>query len=495
MAITGSSGHATSRVDGRPHVAVIGGGLAGLAAAYRLINAASPPHVTLLEASSRLGGKVRTEVEGPYQLELGPDSFLAVKPRGVGLATELGLGDALIAPTHQPRRAAVLSRGRLEELPEGLSGLVPTRLGPVVRSRLLSARGKARFATDLWVPARPGDADESLAAFIRRRLGRDAYDRLVEPLMAGIYAGDGERLSLGATFPQLRQAELTHGSLIRGMLAARATPPSGPARPAFLTPAGGLGLLIESLTTRLQAAGADIRPGTEVTGVEAPALGEAGATFRLQLGNGDVLAADGVIFAAPAFVGGKVLAPLGPALASELAGIPHGSTAIVLMAFPRTAISRPLASHGYIIPRAEERPALAATFVSEKWPGRAPADELLIRVFLGRFGQEEVATRDDVDLVALARQELAATLGIETPPRFVRVQRWLWGMPQYVLGHLDRLDRIERLVAAHPGLALAGNAYRGVGLPDVIASGERAADTVMTALTKPLAAPATARST
>ncbi|MDQ3413079.1 MAG: protoporphyrinogen oxidase, partial [Chloroflexota bacterium] len=461
------------------HVVVIGGGIAGLAAAHRLVQASPGVRITLIERDGRLGGKLLTERFDELVVEAGPDSFLSAKPRGIGLATELGLGDRLQHPTPRRHRAFVLRHGRLHPLPEGLSGLVPSRPWPVLTSGLLSPAGMLRFAGDLVLPARAGGDDESLASFVRRRLGGDAYDRLVEPLMAGIYAGDGDQLSLAATFPQLRAAELTHGSLIRGVLASKpvAAPGDVPAKPAFLAPAGGLAELVNALSPRLVTAGVDIRTNATASPIRHHDRGKR-SLYVIELADGERLVADAIVLAAPAFAAGRLVTALDPVLASELRGIPHVSTAVVHLVFRRGQVTHPLDGHGYIIPRIEGRPALAATFVSEKWPGRAPADLVLLRVFLGRAGQQEILSGSDAELAGHARAEVAATLGVSGEPIFSTVHRWPWGMPQYVLGHLDRLARIEAAVNQHSGLALAGNAYRGVGIPDVIASGEAAASTI-----------------
>ncbi|HEU0116543.1 MAG TPA: protoporphyrinogen oxidase, partial [Thermomicrobiales bacterium] len=426
----------------------------------------------------RLGGKIETERIDGFTIESGPDSFLAAKARGVGLCQEIGLGERLLPLTPQPHRAYVLARGRLHELPEGFSGLVPTKLGPVARSGLLSPRGKARLALDYALPPRRDDADESLGAFVRRRLGAEAFDRLVEPLMAGIYAGDGDRLSVLATFPQLRAAELTHGSLIRGILAGAAKP-AGPPRPAFLTPAGGLGELVEALTSRLRAAGADVRLGAGVRSLR-PLSSESG--YRLGLASGETAESDAVVLATPSYAAGDLLREIDPALAADLRGIPHASSAIVTLAYRLTDVQRPLDAHGYIVPRSEGGPILACTWTSLKWSGRAPAGSALLRVFLGRWGQEDALAGSDAALIDTARAEVAARLGARGAPVLVRVRRWPHGLPQYVLGHLDRLARIDGALARHPMLALAGNAYRGVGIPDCIASGEAAADRTLAAL-------------
>jgi protoporphyrinogen/coproporphyrinogen III oxidase len=463
------------------HVVVLGGGITGLAAAHRLLHArvdiVPGLRITLVEADERLGGKIVTEHSDGFVIEGGPDSFLASKPRGIGLCAELSTGERtemkLSGVTPQRRRAFVLWRGTLHDLPEGLSGLVPTRLAPLARSTLLSPLGKARVALDYLLPAKRAEGDESLGGFVRRRLGREAWERLVEPLMAGIYAADGDQLSIAATFPQLREAERRSGGLIKGVLAARRVAPAPVPVPesAFLTPAAGLDTLVISLEERLRDAGAAL-----VLGDPAIAVMRSGSGFDVRLAKGDSLQADAIIVATPAHATADLLAELDPELAAELASIPHASTAIVTLAYRREEIAHSLDGHGYVIPRAEGSPILACTWSSRKWAGRAPAGWELIRVFIGRAGQEDVLTADDETLVAMALEEVIARLGAAAPASLTRVRRWPRGMPQYLLGHPERVARIEVAAGKHAGLYLAGNAFHGVGLPDCIASGERAAD-------------------
>ena len=463
---------------GRPHVVVVGGGIAGLAAAYRLAKLDPTVAVTLVEAEDRLGGKILTERIDGFVIEGGPDSFLAGKPRGVGLCEELGLGDRLQGTMPQGRRAYVWSRGRLHELPEGLTGLVPTRLGPILRTGLLSSRGKVRLALDYVLPPARRAGDEPLAAFVRRRLGREAYVRLVEPLMAGIYAGDGDRLSLAATFPQLRRAEREHGGLIRGVLAAQRGTAAGQTpggRPAFVTLTAGLGELVDGLASALRAGDARIRTGEAMVGLRLP-MPARHERFAVKLGSEEVITADAVVLATPAPATADLVAELDPPLATELRSIPHASSAIVTLAYVRAGVPHRLDAHGYVVPRAERRPVLACTWTSAKWAGRAPEGTALLRVFVGRLGQEGVLAGSDDDLIALARAEIRSTIGVTSTPTLTRVHRWPNGMPQYTLGHLDRLAAMERRLAALPGLFLAGSGYRGVGLPDCIASGEAAAE-------------------
>ena len=467
-----------------PRVVIVGGGIAGLAAAYRLkklLDAAPQPvPLILLESDDRLGGKILTERVDGFVIEGGPDTFLAYKPRGVGLCRELGLGDRLHGTNEKIRRTYVMRAGRLHTLPEGLTGLIPSRFGPMALTDLISPWGKLRMGWEYFVPPRRDEADESLAEFVERRLGREVYDRLIEPLLSGIYAGDGAQLSLGATFPQLRQAEQQNGSLVKSMLAARrsaaaasngAPRPSG-ARSAFLTPRAGLAEIVEALEAQL--APVEVRRRATVAGLRPEPGG-----YRLRLASGETLWAEAVILATPGFVTAELVAGFEPEMAQALRGIPYTSTATVSLAYPLSAIPRPLDGYGYVIPRREGRRALACTWTSTKFPHRAPPGYALLRVFVGRAGQEQDIPWDDAGLLTLAQEELRMTLGIAAQPTLWRVFRWERAMPQYNLGHLERLARIEAMLQRWPSLALAGNGYRGIGIPDCIRSGELAVQRIL----------------
>ncbi len=460
------------------HILVIGGGITGLAAAHRLITQHPELTVTLVERDDRLGGKILTVDAEGYTLEGGPDSMLGSKPRGIGLARELGLDDRLIGPTEANRRSFVLRRGKLHRIPEGLTGLVPTKLKPLAKSSLISPLGKARMLGDFVRKPRRDDADESLEAFMSRRLGREVYANLIEPLMAGIYAGDGSALSLEATFPQLRQAEREHGGLIRGVLAqrAKAAPATNGTRPGFITFQSGLREIVEALSTDIRARGGDIRLGAAVSLLERC---ETGYRVTIDRDRGpETMRVDGVIVATQAWAAAPLLDGLDRAAALALEAIPHVSSAIVALGFDDPTVAERLRGFGYVVPRAEKRAVMAMTWLSSKWAGRAPEGKALIRAFVGRAGQQELLERPDDDLVAIVRRELAEVLGIDAEPELVKVFRWDGGMPQYALGHLERVAVIEDAVSRLPGLAVAGNMLRGVGLPDCIASGERAADAV-----------------
>jgi oxygen-dependent protoporphyrinogen oxidase len=344
--------------------------------------------------------------------------------------------------------------------------MIPANLYALAGSALLSAEGKARLAAEPEIPVAALGEDESIASFVSRRLGREAYEALVEPLMTGIYGGDGDQLSLQATFPQLRQLELEHGSLLRGLRAQ--TPPKS-AQPPFLSLRRGMERLVDALVGQLERT--SIR-----TDVSARMVRRGADGYVVELDT-EVVNTDGVVVAVPAFAVAELLSTLDPELAEVHAEIPYASSAVVSLAYDRTDVEHPLDGYGYVLPRIESSEVLACTWSSSKWAGRAPADRVLLRVYAGRFGGRDVTADDDEALVGLAREEVRL-LGIEADPLFARIHRWLLGMPQYVLGHPERVERIERTLQEHPGLALAGAAYRGVGIPDCIASGERAAESI-----------------
>jgi oxygen-dependent protoporphyrinogen oxidase len=449
-------------------VAVVGGGIAGLAAAHRLERLLPEAEIVLLEQSGRLGGKLVTEHADGFVIEGAPDSFLSRKERAVELCEELGLASELVGRRPENARSFVRRGQELHPLPEGLTGLVPTNLDALDESALLSEAGKRRFAEERAVPAAPPGDDEPVAWFVSRRFGREAYEALVEPLLTGIYGGDGERLSLQATFPRLRALELEHGSVLRGL---EAQPPGDSPLPPFLSLRGGMQRLGDRLAESLR------RTTTKAQARVVTMSRKAGGGFVLD-GAPEV---DGVVLATPAYVTAELLASLDPELAELHAQIPHASSVVVTLAFPRSAVEHSLDGYGYVVQKAEGGDVLACTWTSSKWEGRAPKDRVLLRVHAGRAVGRDLTAEPEDELVALAREELRV-LGVAAEPELVRIHRWPRGMPQYVLGHPERLERIEAALARHPGLALAGAAYRGVGIPDCIVSGERAAASVVESL-------------
>ncbi len=472
------------------HLIIVGGGIAGLAAAYTAQKKAPETRVTLLEAGERWGGKIATErvrLEGqaePFIIEGGPDTFLATKPWAVALCRELGLSERLHGTNPKQKNTYVLHKNRLQPLPDGLAMMIPTNVRAILKSKLVSLPGKLRMGLDFVLPRQAPNGDEALGAFVSRRLGREAYENLIEPLMSGIYAGNGDLLSLASTFPYLSDLEQKYGSLARGALEMRKKMPAAPgSRSAFLTPTTGLAELVEALVARLQ--GADLRlnaPVRRVDCTQRPCL--------VELADGTRLAADAVILAAPAFASAALLQASSPELAGVLQSIPYASTATVTLAYRQADLPRALDGYGYIIPRREGRRALACTWTSTKFPHRAPDGYALIRVFIGRAGQEQSISWNAADLEALAREELNLTLGISAAPLLSRAFLWDRAMPQYNLGHPARLQAIDAALQALPALALAGNGYRGIGIPDCIHSGEQAVDRLLAALQSPQPAPA-----
>ncbi len=463
-------------------VVIVGGGISGLSAAYYLQRKlAGDANITLLESSGRWGGKITTArvpvADGQFVIEGGPDTFLATKPYATALCQELGLGTRLHGTNPSQKHTYVLHNGRLLPLPDGLAMMIPTNVESILKSRLVSWPGKARMGLDFLLPARPVNGDETLGTFVSRRLGREAYENLIEPLMSGIYAGDGDTLSLASTFPYLRDLELKHGSLARGALSMRRRTAQGKAastpgsRSAFLTPTTGLAEFVESLVTYLETHQVDLRLNTSVTSISHP------GSWQLMLEPSGLLEADALILATPAFVSGTLLASLDDSLSSALRRIPYASTATISLAYRIDDVPRPLDGYGYVIPRREGRRALACTWTSTKFPHRAPQDYALLRVFVGRAGEE--IPWSEAELLDIAREELRDTLGIEAEPLLSRVYMWEKAMPQYNLGHVQILEQIETSLASHPDLALAGNGYRGIGIPDCIHSGELAASRVL----------------
>jgi oxygen-dependent protoporphyrinogen oxidase len=460
-------------------VAVVGGGISGLAAAHRVRERQPAARVVVLEGADRLGGAVWTERVPGYVLEGGADSFLTEKPWGMDLARRLGLASRLIQTRDEQRRTFVVHGGTLHPLPEGFLMMAPTQLGPLVTSRLFSPLGKLRMALDLVLPRRTATTDESLDAFVRRRLGREALERAAQPLVGGIYTADPTRLSLAATMPRFIEMERAHRSLILAMrrqAKATARKDSGARWSLFASFRDGMQTLVDALAQRLPEGA--LRLGTRVVALERLARGG----WRLALQGGGGLDATSVVLATPAFVTADLVRPLDAGLADRLASIRHASSAIVTLAYPRAQIAHRLDGFGFVVPAIEGRSIIAGSFSSVKFAGRAPADVVLMRVFVGGALAEHLATLPDDELLAIARRELGALLGASGDPVLVRVARHLRAMPQYDLGHLERVAAIEDGIARLGGVAVAGNAYRGVGVPDCIHSGERAVDVLLGAV-------------
>ncbi len=466
-------------------IVIVGGGISGLSAAYYARKRLPESKITVFESDSRWGGKITTDRvafdNGQFIIEGGPDTFLATKPWGVALCNELGLGDRLHGTNPHKKNTYVLNRNRLLPLPDGLAMMIPTNIEAILKTRLVSWFSKARMGLDFLLPAKSINGDESLGAFVSRRLGREAYENLIEPLMSGIYAGDGDALSLASTFPYLRDLELKYGSLARGALKMRKQSNGKSvqgSRSAFLTPTTGLAEIVEVLIAYLKENNVDLRLKTRVVSIShSDSLREPqGGAWNLTLETGSSLDADSVILATPTFISGNLVASFDPLLASNLQSIPYASTATVSLAYRQSDLPRDLDGYGYVIPRREGRRALACTWTSTKFPHRAPEGYALMRVFVGRAGQDIPWNKND--LLELAKEELSLTLKITAEPLLHRVFMWDKAMPQYNLGHPEILKRIDAALEKHPGLALAGNGYRGIGIPDCIHSGELAVEKI-----------------
>jgi oxygen-dependent protoporphyrinogen oxidase len=437
-------------------VAVVGAGISGLAAAYELQRRGV--RVRVLEASPRPGGVIVTERHDGWVIDGGPDSMLVQKPGGVALCRELGIADRLVS-TLQPRTAYVMREGWLHPIVEGSFLGFPVRVSALARSSLFSAGGKLRMAGELFIPRARGDEDESIACFVRRRFGEEAVDYLAEPLLAGIHAGDVDRLSVRALFPRLVDAERQAGSVLRSFRALRIKPsPQG----AFVSLPGGLGELVERLSDALT-------PGTLALSLRVTELRRA-CEYAIETAGGTVHARS-VILSVPAYAAANLLRGFDTTLAGLCDGIPYASTATVAFGYAADQVPHPMRGSGYVVPRVERSPLLAATWVTSKWPGRAPEGHVLVRAFLGGGRDPHRLERPDEELVATAHAELTETMAIRGEPLFSRLFRWTRQSPQYEVGHLARIASIERRVASIPGLFLAGSGFRAIGIPDCITDG------------------------
>ena len=470
--------------------AIIGGGIAGLAAAFELEKArqaGAPVEYTLFEARGRLGGSLSSEIVGGAVLERGPDSFLTEKPAAAELCRELGLGDQLTPSNDAARKTYILVHNRLVALPDGLMFLVPTKLIPTALTRLFSLATKIRMGLELLHPPRPSDKDESVATLVERHFGAEAVDRLADPLLSGIFGGDASQLSARTVLPKLVEMEAEYGSLTRGMLAAhrkmrqamskarsngKAQANGNKPRTIFTSMKGGMQQFVDALEARLDPA--SIRLATPVSGLEKVADG-----WMVQA-EGEREFYDAVIVAAPAWAAGVMLGRVDAKLAEELGAIPYSSSITINLVYDESQIGQLPDGFGFLVPATEHRCMLACTFVHRKFLGRTPPGKAVLRAFLGGAKNEALLTESDTALVATVRRELTDILGErvlsqEAEPEYTQVSRWRRAMAQYAVGHQERKQRIAERVAGLPGLKLAGNAYDGIGIPDCIRLGRQAA--------------------
>ncbi len=467
-------------------IAIIGGGISGLAAAFALEaqRRVGTAEYTLYESSPHLGGVLRTEHIHDCIVEAGPDSFITEKPWAADLCRALGLGDQLIGSNDVDRVTYILARGRLVPMPDGLMFMVPTKIIPTGLSPLFSWSTKLRMAQELFHPPRTAEADESIASFVERHYGKEMVDRLADPLLSGIYGGEAASLSVRAVLPRFADMERNHGSLGRAMLEARKlaakklaarkklpSPSHEPAPSLFTSLMNGMQQLIETLVPKLDPA--SLRTSTLVRSIQPEAAGWSVSTKEKH----DRF--DAVILAVPTHAAAQLLATSSPDLSTELAGIHYSSSITVGLGYDRNVRESLPPGFGFLVPRSEGKQLLAATFVHNKFSHRAPDDRALLRCFFAGSHAENIWPMADDAIIAIVRNDLQQILGVRARPLFARVYRWKSAMAQYGVGHLERLERIERLRQQLPGLALAGNGYRGIGVPDCIKSGQAAANQLL----------------
>jgi oxygen-dependent protoporphyrinogen oxidase len=445
-------------------VAIVGGGMSGLAAAYELDRRGV--RFVLFEAAPTLGGVVRTERVDGFLIDAGPDALLTQKPAAIELCRELGIGHRL---RPQADRGTFLVRGgQLRALPEASVFGIPTDWLPFVTTRAFSLRGKLRMAAEYVLPGRPAADDESIASFMGRRFGREAVEYLADPLLAGIHGGDAARLSMRALFPRFIEMERTQGSLIRGFRAG-AKRRKGPSPAPFVAPLGGLSEMVDALVAALPAD--SLRTGVRVEGVES--LGRLG--YRLHLAGGATMIADAVIMATPPRVTAPIVRPLDPELAGACARIPSVSVVTIALAYSRRAVRHPLRGTGVVVPRSEGMAISALTWVSSKWEGRAPDDHVLLRAYLGGARDPGAIDLSSDALLARAQRDVARLLGVTGDPMLARVYRWPHANAQQEVGHLTLMGQIEDRLAAHEGLFISAAGFRGSGIADCVADGRRQA--------------------
>ena len=464
-----------------PHrrIAVIGGGITGLAAAHRLLELDSRLEIALLESGPRLGGILQTIHQDGYLIERSADMFTTREPWGLDLCRRLGIEAELIETNQRHRRAFVAHRGKLVPVPEGFTLMSPAKIGPILSTPLLSLRGKLRLACEYFTPAAKNGGDESLQSFAVRRFGREVFERLVQPLIGGIYTADPAVLSMQATMPQFVAMERQHGSLIRAARAAKpakekptASLGSGARYGMFLAPRIGMQQLVDALAAKLPTNCIQLNCPVERM--------ERREGWEVTLPGGlPPEKFDAVILATPAPIAARLLASTDPGLASNVGSIPQAGCTVAVLGYRREQIAHPLDGFGFVVPAVEKRRIFAGSFSSVKFEGRAPPGKVLLRIFLGGALQPEMGQLPDVETRRLVQEELAELLGVQGPPEFCQVIRWHGAMPQYHVGHLELAAKIAAAVANIPGLAVAGNSFHGVGVPYCIHDGEQAAERLL----------------
>ena len=468
-------------------IVIIGGGIAGLAAAYHIheeISRSTPVACTLLESSEKFGGKISTMRFDGFIVERGPDSFISQKPQAIELCKKLGLADRLTGTSPDHPNTYVCLKNKLVTMPDGLSLMIPTKFMPFILSPLFSWMGKIRMGMDLFLPKKKGNGDESLASFVRRRMGEEALEKMAEPMLAGIYASDPELMSINSTFPMFVQTEQKYRSLILGMLARkrqqiihRAKIPKGK-QPfsLFMTLKNGLDEMVETLVEK--ATNVVFRSETKVTDLS---LTEGG--WRLTLYDGSSINADAVILATPAQISAHLIEQTSPKVAGLLNQIRYVSTATVSIAYKKEGFPHSLDGFGFVVPKTEGKRILACTWTSSKFPERVPEEYVMLRCFVGGAMREELAELDEDSIGTMVREELLDIMGIDCEPVFLKIFRYKKSNVQYQVGHAALIESVRKELQSFPGLVVTGSAYTGIGIPDCIRDGVSAAKEVIEFLT------------
>ena len=462
-------------------IVIIGGGISGLATAYSLEERAKREgksvSITLLEKKNQIGGNILTEKVGDFLIEGGPDCFLSEKPWAIQLCERLGMGESLLRTNDEYRKTYILWNGHLHELPEGVILMIPTEIFPLLKSNLITLSGKIRMGMELFIPKKESSDDESLSQFVCRRLGQEALDKIAAPLVAGVHAEDPDTMSVKSRFPRFVQMEEEYGSLIKGMIAKRremrraGSKGNKPKYTMFMTLKDGLSEMPATIVQNLKMT--KILTNREVADVDKRDI------FKISLKNGEVLDADTVVFATPSYETARLLTGINDSISALLSKIPYTSTATVSLAFKKESISNPMNGFGFLVPRQEKRRITGATWVSRKFSYRSPDDSVLIRCFIGGSHNEKLVFLNDKDMIEMVKGELRDIMGITSEPLLTRIYRWEKAMPQYTIGHEERLSALNQKLSEYPGMFLTGSSYRGSGISECIKDGQLTAESVL----------------
>ncbi|MDR1385941.1 MAG: protoporphyrinogen oxidase [Planctomycetaceae bacterium] len=465
-------------------LAVLGAGISGLSAAYRLHKLCPDATLHVWDQQERTGGVLTTLYQNGYQIEQSADNFITTVPHLVSLCRELGIAEELVSTTPRFRRTYVVRKKHLYLLPDGFLMMAPSKMYPLAITPVLSPLGKLRAALEYFLPPSRSDDDETMKSFVTRRLGREVFERLVEPLVSGVYAADMNKLSLMATLPRFREMERQHGSLIRAMRrqmrvnkqTKSQSQESGARYSMFVTLRGGLSRVTDTLAANLPDHSVQLNKRAEKLELFTDESG--GVKWRITDQNGFAESYDAVISALPSYEAARLLLPTYQRLGELLSGIEHSGTAIVTLAFDASQVKKRLCGMGFVVPKIENSPILAGSFSSMKYEHRAPAGKQLIRIFAGGARSPEMADMPDKQLLSLIKQELRPLLNIDGEPELEVVAHWQRTMPQYHLGHLERIREVNAITAKISNLALAGNFLDGVGIPVCSLSGQNAAEKI-----------------